>query len=427
MTPPEPERHSQREFTSEGSRVRRRRTRGLDVPADAEGQAELLTSLSRRAHPSFELFIYALLSGAIIGLGFWLDAPAVLFLGVLLTPLLTPWVGFLLAFVAGSFKYLFETFMAFMISAVIVLLIGVLTGFASQLFADRTLDNAFYFARLWVPQLIVVVLGAILLTASFVRSESKPFLPSLVVAFTFYLPLSASGFGLGAGVPGLWPQGVLVFFVHFGLASIFGLLTLFALRIRPSTSGMLLTGAAVLILAVSVGLVLFAGPDTSAENEAPTSVVVESTSTLPAPDLGLIIPSSTNPAPILVSPQAGADATFTFTPITPTPVPLTLTITLPVTETPTITLTIEPTPVYAKINAPEGGGANLRNTPNGKFVATLDNGTLVQILPDILEVNSVTWVHVIAPKNGVYLEGWVLQSVLNTATPLPNWEISPTP
>jgi hypothetical protein len=419
--PPEPERHTQREFTAEGSRIRRRRTRNMEIPASAEGQAELIQSLAHRAHPSFELFIYALLSGTIIALGFWLNAPPIWFIGVLLTPLMTFWVGMLLALIVGSPKFLFETFMAFLISAVMVFLIGVLTGFASQVFPERALDNAFYFARLWVPQLIIVVLGSILLIASFVRSESKPFLPSLVVAFTFYLPLSSAGFGLGSGVQGMWPEGILVFLVHFGLASVVGVVTLIALRIRPTPGGMILTGGAVLFLLISVGIIMFGGSSQNSGSETPQAVTVES-QTAPIQNPGLDSSQQANPTPMASLATSKDSATGTATPITPTPVPLTLTVTLPATETPTVTLTIEPTPVYAKISAAEGGGANLRKTPNGKFVATLDNGTIVQVLPDIMEVNSVTWIHIIAPKNGVYLEGWVLQSVLTTATPVPNWD-----
>jgi hypothetical protein len=125
-------------------------------------------------------------------------------------------------------------------------------------------------------------------------------------------------------------------------------------------------------------------------------------------------------------PLSGTPRVETVTPATATPVSSTLAFILPATQTPTITLTIEPTPVYAKINANEGGGANLRKMPNGKFLAVLDNGTLVEVLPDIQEVTGVTWAHVVATKNGIRIEGWILQSVLVTATPVVNWQPSVT-
>ncbi len=218
-------------------RSRRRRANRREMfPADAEGQAAFISDLSRRAYPTFELFVFSLACGAIIGLGFLLDLQAVLLLGILVTPLMTPWVGFLLAIISGSPRFLFETLMALIISVVIVFLGGVLTGFAARLFLPMTLTNVFIHARLWIPTLVVLSVGAITLVASFARSENKPYLPSVIIAYAFYLPISAGGFGLGSGVPGIWPQGILVFAVHFALASFLGLLTLFRFKTSPHAS-----------------------------------------------------------------------------------------------------------------------------------------------------------------------------------------------
>ena len=110
-----------------------------------------------------------------------------------------------------------------------------------------------------------------------------------------------------------------------------------------------------------------------------------------------------------------------------TPVPLTLDVTLPVTETRTSTPAPEPTPIYAVIRAREGGGAYIRKEPGGNVIATLDNDSIVQILPETQDYNGVLWIHVVATRNEIRVEGWVIQSVLETATPVPNWEPSKTP
>jgi hypothetical protein len=102
-------------------------------------------------------------------------------------------------------------------------------------------------------------------------------------------------------------------------------------------------------------------------------------------------------------------------------------VTLPPTETSTITLTIEPTPVYGKISASEGGGAYLREAPKGKFLAVLENGAVVEILPEVRYVEDVPWSNIIANKNGTRIVGWVLQLVVTYATPVPNWQPSSTP
>ena len=111
---------------------------------------------------------------------------------------------------------------------------------------------------------------------------------------------------------------------------------------------------------------------------------------------------------------------------TVTPVPLTLDVTLPVTETRTVTPAPEPTPIYAFISAREGGGAYIRKEPGGNVIATLDNGAIVQILPETQDRNGVLWIHIAATRNDIRVEGWIIQSVLETATPVPNWEPSET-
>jgi hypothetical protein len=110
-------------------------------------------------------------------------------------------------------------------------------------------------------------------------------------------------------------------------------------------------------------------------------------------------------------------------------VPLTLEITLPATETATITLTIPPLPTYGKISANEGGGANLREEPGpqGKYVMTLLNGTIIETYSEFSIVDNVTWVKVYATLNGQKIEGWLLESVVSYATPVPNFEVSATP
>ena len=94
---------------------------------------------------------------------------------------------------------------------------------------------------------------------------------------------------------------------------------------------------------------------------------------------------------------------------------------------PTTTLTIELTPVYARVDATQANGANLRQDPNGKFVIELDNGAIVEVQPDTQDVNGVVWAHVIAIRNNQRYEGWILQSVLDIATPVPIWNPSSTP
>lgn len=413
------------------------------IPTDAEGQAALISALARRAYPSVELFIFSLLCGAIIGLGYLLDKQAVLLLGILLAPLMTPWVGFLLAILTGKLRFFFETLMALLISALLVFIGGLITGLGARLFLPITLTNVVIHARLWIPELIVLVIGAVTLVASFVRSEAKPYLPSVIIAYFFFLPINASGFGLGSGLPDVWLPGLLVFFTHLALASLCGLITLFALKLRPSTRGMVFSGIMALFFVIL--LVLFMEPRSPSTDQAgalstPTNQFLPFPSSTPnlfaiptitvrSENTSTVLPNNvdfTETVAVALTQVAQTNNAPTPT-ATQTPAPLVLAITLPATQIPTATLTIEVQPISGTINANEGGGANLRQTPNGKYLMTLDNGSIVQIYPDFKQVNGIAWIHVFVTRNGQRVEGWVLESVVQYATPEPNFAASSTP
>jgi hypothetical protein len=414
-TDPQPQQHA----PAPNSPARRRRARRAQLIPDAEGRAAIMATLAKRAYPNYEFFIFAVLSGAVLGLGYLLDSPAVLLLGILLAPLMTPWVGMVLAIITGSVRFFSETLVALLISAMLVFLSGLMSGLAARAFLPLTFNNAFTNSQIWWPGLAVLALGSILLVISFVRSEDRPFLPSVMLAYSFLTPISAAGFGLGSGVEGLWPAGALVFVVHLALASLLGMITFLVFRFRPSQLGWLMSlGAGIVIVAA---LVFLMSPGLGSRPE-PVVVVPTQTQTVePSPQVVIAPTSTASPKPTF-TPRVQ-----TATPFTPSPVALTLEVTLPATETATITLTVEPTPVYAKISSDTGGGVNLRKSPNGSYIATLDNGSVVVVLPEVQDVSGTLWAHVIATKNGRQLEGWILQSVLTTATPVPNWEPSSTP
>ncbi|WKZ36919.1 MAG: DUF389 domain-containing protein [Anaerolineales bacterium] len=422
IDPTQPPRRPQEDGVS-AQRIRRRRaTRRSSIPADAQGQAALIASLARRAYPSVELFVFSLVCGAILGLGLLLDSAAVLLLGILVAPLMTPWVGFLLAVLTGSLRFLFETVMALLISIALVFTGGLLTGFAARIWPDVARGNVHVHSQLWFPALLVLAIGAVTLVISFARSEERPFLSSVIVAYAFFLPVSAGGFGLGSGLPDVWPQSLLVFMTHFALAGLLGLVTLLVLRLRPSLEGIIFSGIALVLFAV----ILFAlmRPGFPFRRDA----VIESTPTIQtsAP------PSPTfSPPPTTTSSASPSSTSASLTPTeeTPSPVPLTLEVTLPPTTTPTVTMTIPPTPVYGRISASEGGGANLRETPGagGKYLMTLLNGTIVETYSEFNVLNGVTWVKIYATVNGQPIEGWLLESAVAYATPAPNFEASSTP
>jgi hypothetical protein len=408
-----------RDFVS--ARARRRRAhRRAYFPADEAGRNALFEHLARRTFPSYELFVFSLVAGVFLGVGYFFNAQALLIFGILVSPLLTPWIGMSLSIIAGSGRLFAQTITALLLSSLLIFGSGLLAGYVSRILPDtsRTFTEAFIHSRLWPADLFALTVGAIILTISFVRSEERPYLPSALLAYELLLPLCAAGFGLGSGVPGMWPEGALVFVVHFAWATFSGIITLFFLRFYPiSFGGATFTG--VVIIAVLAIATFLTGLDdqirvmtglATPEPLAVTQTVIPS-SALPT------ITTSTETAE--TAPVDVPTATATATP-TPTRRP---------TERPTATSTVtaEPTPIIGLIRASEGGGAFIREKPGGKVLATLPNGATVTIVPnDLQEVNRVIWVHVLALVNDVRVDGWMIQSVLVTATPVADWQPSPT-
>ena len=69
----------------------------------------------------------------------------------------------------------------------------------------------------------------------------------------------------------------------------------------------------------------------------------------------------------------------------------------------------------------------MRDRPRGSVILTLDNGSVVQVLPDTQENSGVTWLHITVRRNDFTYEGWIIQTVVEMATPLPVWEPTATP
>ena len=384
-------------------RARLRRAHRMLVPPSADERAALLDSLARRAVPSFEFFLLALLCGIVLGAAYLLDSPAMLLLGILLAPLLTPWVGLTLSILTGSWRFFFLTVGGLLVASLLVFGAGALAGLAGHLWMPLRLFQADLHSHLWWPDLVLVALGAALLAASFVRSEQKPILTSIMLAYGLFLPLSAGGVGLGLGVRTIWPNGALVFLAHLSLSILVGVLTLAALRFKPlKFSGYFLSfvigvlSLATLFYLTGLGQVIRNGINATRRS-------------VPTP-ISLVLPSVT--------------PTSTLTPI---PTELPSSTPMP-SSTPTVPPTPEPTPAYAIISAAQQfGGAVVRTEPAvGSWITTLLNGSLVQVLPETQDVNGDVWAHIRMADN---VEGWVLQGVLKatTITPLPATTLTPNP
>jgi hypothetical protein len=372
---------------------KRRANRRVIAPLTPDEKTDYIQTVIRKASPDFDFFLFSLLSGLLISLGIAFDSPYVILLGGLLAPLMSPLVGTSLGIILGSTRYFGRSLGGLLVGSAIVLLISALVGFISRLFSISDLIQVSFLAQIHWLAFLVIGFGAVLTSATLVTEKHNPALPSVAIAFGLYAPLAASGFGLGSGMPHLWPDGVVVFIIHLAWAALAGAVTLAIMGFRPLTlfgytiGGVVLLGAVILLFAFFGLSAVFGGK--------------------------MALPTSTPIPPPTSTPTR---------PPTQTPVPPTATATasLTPTRTPTRTPTISPTPtrVQAKVNVDsQYGGGIIRDEPNGNVVTYLRIGALVELLGEHQFDNTGRkWLLVYDLESGQ--EGWILETLLITATPV---------
>lgn len=379
--------------------ARRRRARRLLAPMDLDERTAFLDAVAHRTSPSVDFFLLSLVGGGMMAVGLLLDAPALLVLGALMSPVMAPVVGIALGTVIGSTKFFFRSLIGFLIGSLFVLAAGVATGLVASVFMPLKLSQAHLHAQLSGGDFFVLVVGTVFMVAFITHSDRSPAVPSVAVAYALYVPLAIAGFGLASGEPGLFPGSLIVYVSYLACAILFGTITLAIMGFRPLTWFGYTLGATLTLIGIVV-IVAISGFGISTNGKI----------TFPTP----------RPTPTITLTPVPPTPTLTTTPIPPT-VTLTPTATLVPSATPTETPTPSPTPVYARVYSPSGGGAYMRAEPGftGKGITTLQNGTLVKMMPETRDIDGYVWVKVYRMPDGP--EGWMLQSLLTVATPPPNW------
>lgn len=372
--------------------ARRRRARRLLAPLEADERAAFLARVIHRASPSFDFFLFSLLSGAVLAAGLVFDSIPLLVLGAALAPLMAPLVGVALGTVLGSGRTFLQSLAGLLLGSLFVFLVGFITGRFALPVSNPALDLAHRLAQLSWADFLVLTLAAVLTSSGLTREGSnQSAAASVALAYELYVPLSLAGLGLGAGIPHLWPDGLVLFTIYLAWSVLAGALTLAVLGFRPLTLfGYTLGGVVALIGVILIIGLGGMGAVFGAQVGIPTA-----------------IPTDT------LTPTASP--TITLTPVPPTRTP-TLTVTPTLTLTPTRTATPSPTPVAAVIQARAGDGAFIREEPGGAILRSYINGTLVELLGEQVEQGGAVWVRVRIPGGEL---GWMDLNVLATATPAP--------
>ncbi|MFC1936915.1 DUF389 domain-containing protein, partial [Chloroflexota bacterium] len=172
---------------------------------------------------------------AILGFAYILDSPYLLVFGALTAPLMSPVIGVSLGTVLGSTRHFGRSLGGLLIGCLLVLFTGALAGFAAQIWLPMNLLQIHLNTQLTWPPFIVIGVGAVLTAATVVKDKFSPSVPSTAIAYGLYLPLAASGFGLGSGIEYLWPNGLVLFIIHLAWAVLLGAVTLAIMGFRPYT------------------------------------------------------------------------------------------------------------------------------------------------------------------------------------------------
>ena len=372
---------------------RRRRSRRI-LPQGVDQQYSFLEELARRVTPSFDFFLFCIISGVVLTAAVFWDQWALLVLAALLAPFMAPLVGLSLAVVLGSVHFFMQALGGLLVGGALFFVCGVLGGvFMDARSAQILTTVAYQFNQFTWANFLLLTLGAAMTTFLIVRSpRQRPLVASVALAYEVFMPLGVTGFGLISGIPGLWPDGLLVFVVHAAWAVLVGAITLVLIGVRPR--GIFgYTAGTTLLLAGVAALIALSGMGT-------------------AIGLQVAVPTSTPTD----TPTATLTATMTMTPPPPTATPRP-TNTLVPTRTPTLTVSPRPTPIYGRVNAGSGGGLLVRLEPSRDALVAISlmNGMLVEIVPGSeVQEGTTTWVKVVTTDG---IEGWVVKSLLATATP----------
>ena len=413
----QPEDFSPLEHPSQISEARRRRRHYGFIPTTKGDRAVFMAQLAERLVANADYYLFSFLCGLVLAAAILLDNPAIYILAALLAPFMAPVVGLGFAAVVGSFRFFLQSLGSLLIGCGLVFAAGAIGGWISKLIPNLVLTQAHYHVNFTLPDFILLTIGILLAIYLMVKvPKNRSLVASVALAYEIYIPIGLAGFGLTSGYNGLIPQGLEVVGLWLAWVILIGTVFLAFLKIRPATFfGYLLT--AVILAAALYTLLTNSAFGKALQNQMRKT---EATSSLAASNPTTTIAGASEPA-----------QTPTFTPApgtTPTSQTLsdaTPTNTIAPTFTPTETITPAPTAYYAKVYSTTSTGVWMRSAPSFSATGTmLSVGTLVEIVdPNPTLAEGIMWIQIRVKDAGPQYDkmGWIAQSLLETATPSPNW------
>ncbi|MHB0923469.1 MAG: DUF389 domain-containing protein [Bellilinea sp.] len=381
-------------------RARQRRRQRSLLPEGPDDRTAWLETLARQLTPSYDFFLASLLSGFILAAAFLLQSGALLVLGILFSPFLGPVIGISLSTTTSSARFLVKSIISLVVASLFFFGFGALAGALAPIILDTPAASITTWNDYHWTNFLVIAIGVGLSVYMLARSpQLKPLVPNIAIAYGLLPPVVAAGFNLTAVSGSDWISPLTISSVHLAWAILAGIVAFILVGQSPTTlSGYLAT-------ALMAGLLAAAFLSTDKAKTlmvlSPTqpAVVINST---PTPTTAAAIPTPDLSAPS-PSPTVTRTPTASFTPM----------------NTAWPSTTPQPTPIWARVSAPTGGGAFLRDKPDGKILTSILNGNMLEVISEPVYGNhGVIWVQ-IRTEDG--FEGWIVQSLLATATPSAGW------
>lgn len=384
----------------------RRRERRWIAPLNAEGRAAVAEDMARRMDPTLDYFLFLCLAAALTSLGLLLNAHALLVAAALVAPVLTPVFGVAISGVTGSVRYWRRSLAALAVGFGLALALAMLLAWlAARFFGLSPITTAaLSHSQLTFFDFLLALAGGGLTALALARSPDSVRLPGAALAYETLPALGGIAFALAAGQPRLAHSALAVFLGHWAVFTLAAALVYWALGFRPVRSGRVLLGYDLAALTAGALLVItlgVAGWAALAYFRQPAATAL------------ILATATASPTPTLASPTSAPSATSTQGPGAEAPTP---TLTLTPTPSPTLAPSPTPVPVMARVQSSEGVGAVLRDSPDGRIIASLPEQALVRVLEVGPIVGEYQWLRIVDAFGN---EGWMASVNAATMTPVP--------
>ena len=231
--------------------VRRKRRPRLFVQDTADEKGEKIENTYFQLSPSISFFFFSFVCACLACLGYAYNLPPLLFLSIVLSPFMAPFLGICFSTVTGSFLFLINSLFSSLFGCVIVFGTSALLSWQFNLATNPTGEILIVFTQFSWVNILILVFGVFCSVYFTVTNRDKyARLFNTTVVMEIYLPIAATGIGFISGKAEIFPSGLYVVGIHIVIALILGSLTfifLFFFYVSRTRGALIGLGVAILV------------------------------------------------------------------------------------------------------------------------------------------------------------------------------------